>query len=582
MCGIAGVFGPGARREAVEAMVRYQHHRGPDSQWVHGGGGVGGALGADRLSIIDRSPTASKPLVSPAGIRIAFNGEIYNHIELRRELDGYPFRTRTDTEVFLAAYDRWGEGCLDHLVGMFAVLLWDESAGRLLAARDRFGVKPLYHHSAGDGTLSLASEIGALLEAGVPAVPDEQAWSTYLGSGLLDHSARTFWAAISSVPAGHVLRWQAGAVEVEPWYDVVAASGPTEDARPVEAVEAEYRALLEDSVRLRFRSDVPVGVNLSGGLDSATLLGLVQRLPDDHPPVTSYTFATGDERYDETPWVREMLAGTPHTSTVVTLSPEEVPALAHSVQETQDEPFGGLPTLAYARLFEQARSDGTIVVLDGQGMDEQWAGYDYYRLALSGEVAPVVQGLTDRPVRPDCLLPAFREMGTPFVPPTGFTDPLRRLQHRDLCFTKIPRALRFNDRVSMRSSTELREPFLDHRLVELALRQRADRKLRDGTGKWLLRRIAADLLPGGVVEAPKRALQTPQREWLRGPLRTWAQTRIDIALEVAGGRWLDEAAVRREWRSFTAGRGENSYFVWQWVGLGLAIEQRPAAFGATR
>ncbi len=578
MCGIAGAFGPRARYDAVEAMVRHQHHRGPDAQWVHGAADGGAAIGTNRLSIIDRSPGADEPLVSPSGTRIAFNGEIYNHVELRRELSGYPFRTRTDTEVLLAAHERWGEACLHRLVGMFSVLLWNESTGRLLAARDRFGVKPLHYHCGVDGTLLVASEIGALLAAGVPAEPDDRAWSTFLTSGLHDHSTRTFWAGIARLPAGHVLRWHAGTTVVEPWYDLVEATGPDDDPRPEDTVADEYRSLLTESVRLRFRSDVPVGVNLSGGLDSATLLGLVGQLPGGHPPVMAYTFATGDDRYDETPWVRRMLAGTDHTSTVVTLTPEAVPALARSVQATQDEPFGGLPTLAYALLFEEARSRGTVVLLDGQGMDEQWAGYDYYRTARAGAPAPVVQGLTDHPVRPGCLVAGFAERAVPFEPPQGFADPLRALQHRDLSCTKIPRALRFNDRASMRASVELREPFLDHRLVELALRQPADRKVRDGTGKWLLRRIAADLIPGGIAEAPKRPLQTPQREWLRGPLRAWAGALIDTALEVTGGRWLDEAAVRREWDAFSAGHGDNSYFVWQWVSLGLAIEQRPTAF----
>lgn len=578
MCGIAGIFGPGARRDAVEAMVRHQRHRGPDAQWVHGGSEAGGSLGTNRLSIIDRSPAADEALVDPLGTRIAFNGEIYNHVELRRELGDHVFRTRTDTEVLLAAHERWGEACLERLIGMFSVLLWNESSGTLLAARDRFGVKPLHYHCREDGTIVVASEIGALFAAGVPAVPDQCAWSTYLTHGLLDHSDRTFWEGVRRVPPGHLLRWRAGRTEIERWYDVVAAAGPDDDHRPVEAVADEYRALLAESVGLRFRSDVPVGVNLSGGLDSATLIGLVGERAGGDLPLAAYTFATGDDRYDETPWVRRMLAGTDHTSSVVTLTPGAVPALARSVQAAQDEPFGGVPTLAYALLFEQARHDGTIVVLDGQGMDEQWAGYDYYANARPGAAAPVAQGMSDPPVRPSCLAPGFAALAEPFDPPTGFADPLRALQHRDLCFTKLPRALRFNDRASMRASVELREPFLDHRLVELALRQPADRKWRDGTGKWLLRRIAADLLPGDLVEAPKRPVQTPQREWLRGPLRGWAEERIDAALEATGGRWLDQQAVRRHWAAFTAGDGDNSYFVWQWIGLGLAAEQRPGAF----
>lgn len=577
MCGIAGMFGPGARGDAVAAMVAHQRHRGPDAQWVVGDTDGAGVLGADRLAIIDRSPAADEALVAPDGMRLAFNGEIYNHPELRAELAGYPFRTRGDTEVLLAAHHRWGDAAFPRLIGMFAALLWDERHQRLVAVRDRFGVKPLYYHQRPDGTLTLASEVGALFAAGVPARPDATAWATYLATGRSDGGGRTFWEGVAEVPAGHVLRWEAGTITLERWYDLVERTGDEDDPRPLPVVEAEYRALLEDSIDLRFRSDVPVGVNLSGGLDSATLLGLVRGRPDER--VVAYTFTTGDERYDETPWVREMLRDVPHRARVTTLDPVDVPALAAAVQRHQDAPFGGLPTLAYAQLCQRARDDGTIVLLDGQGMDEQWAGYDYYRFAGSGQEAPVVQGTASRPVRPEALTAEAAALVEAAADPIGFRDPLRRLQHRDLVATKLPRALRFNDRVSMQASTELREPFLDHRLVELALRQPADRKRRDGTGKWLLRRIAADLIPGTLVVAPKRPVQTPQREWLRGPLRGWATERIDAALDAVGGTWLDEGAVRTGWQAFADGEGDHGFFAWQWVNLGLAVESRPAAFG---
>lgn len=577
MCGIAGMFGPGARSDSVAAMVEHQRHRGPDAQWVVGSAAGGAVLGSDRLAIIDRSPAADEALEAPDGTRLVFNGEIYNHVELRAELAGYPFRTRGDAEVLLAAHHRWGENAFPRLLGMFAALLWDQPGQRLVAVRDRFGVKPLYYHQGDDGTLTVASEIGAMFAAGVPARPDPAAWATYLATGRSDGGGRTFWAGVVELPAGHVLRWEAGSTTVERWYDLVERTGDEDDPRPLAVVEAEYRDLLDDSVRLRFRSDVPVGVNLSGGLDSATLLGLVRRRADEQ--VVAYTFTTGDERYDETPWVREMLGDVPHRARVTTLAPADVPDLAAAVQRHQDAPFGGLPTLAYAQLCQRARADGTIVLLDGQGMDEQWAGYDYYRLAGSGKAAPIVQGASGRPVRRDALTADAQALVESAVDPEGFRDPLRRLQHRDLVATKLPRALRFNDRVSMQASTELREPFLDHRLVELALRQPADRKRRDGTGKWLLRRIAADLVPGSLVEAPKRAVQTPQREWLRGPLRAWAEERIESALVAVGGTWLDEAVVRDAWTVFAGGEGDHGYFAWQWVNLGLAVEQRPAAFG---
>ncbi len=575
MCGVAGVVGRGATRAAVEAMVAHQRHRGPDAQWVVGG--PGGWLGYDRLAIIDRSAAADEPLTTAAGCRFAFNGELYNHVELRAELADHRFATRSDTEVALAALERWGPAALDRFVGMFAGLLWDEAHGRLLAFRDRFGVKPLHYHLGSDGTLTVASEIGALFAGGVDARADPTAWATYLATGRSDEATGSFWVGVHTVPPGHVLRWEGGHAVVEPWYDLAARVGDADDARPAGEVADEYRALLEESVRLRFRADVPVGINLSGGVDSATLLGLVRRLPDEQ--VTAFTFATGDDRYDETPWVDEMLRGVPHRAHVSVLTPGDVPSLAAAVQGVADGPFGGLPTLAYARLFADARADGTIVLLDGQGMDEQWAGYDYYDLATTGGPVPVVQGLVDRPVRPEALRPALAERVAEAADPVGFADPIRRLQHRDLLATKLPRALRFNDRVSMLASTELREPFLDHRLVELALRQAADRKRRDGTGKVLLRAVAADLLPDDLVEAPKRPVQTPQREWLRGPLRPWAEDRLEAALAAFGGDGLDPAVVHGAWSAFTDGDGENGFFAWQWVNLGLAVEQRPAAFG---
>ena len=558
MCGIAGIFG--ADSSGLEDMLDALGHRGPDGRGVHVDGDA--ALGHTRLSIIDLSDDGLQPMSDPTGRWwIAFNGEIYNYLELRSGLD-WDFRTRTDTEVLLAAWATWGPACLDRLLGMFAFLVWDARERRLSAVRDRFGVKPLYYCEQG-GALRVASEIKALHASGVPARPDAEAWASYLAQGLHDHSERTFWDSVRALPGGCLMRWKDGKTSVSRWYDLAARIDPEPDPRPDAEVGEEYRALLEESVLLRFRSDVPVGINLSGGLDSSTLLGLVQRVQGPESDIHAFTFVTGDPAYDELPWVEQMLARTRHPLVVCSLSPGEVPALAESVARSADEPFGGLPTLAYARLFERARELGVIVLLDGQGMDEQWAGYDYYRTVVNGS-APLVQGLTQSSVRPQCLSPELHPLF--WEPPAPFPDRLRNLQYRDIRHTKIPRALRYNDRASMRSSTELREPFLDHRLVELALRQPPERKIRDGRQKWMFRSLAAELLPKGVVEAPKRPLQTPQREWLRGPLRGWADGQIERAL--ASG-WLDADAVRREWRAFCAGEGDNSYFVWQWISLGL-------------
>jgi len=553
------------------------HHRGPDDRGIRVDASGRAILGHTRLSIIDLSAAGHQPMANAAGTRwIVFNGEIYNYRELRKELSNYPYRGDSDTEVILAAYERWGEFCLDRFIGMFSFLLWDSEERSLFGARDRFGVKPLFYRMFHDQRLAVASEIKAIGAACNQLEPDERTWAGYLAHGHQDISTRTFWKDVESLPPGHSFHWRDGAMRTHCWYDVANRVGESYDRRPEAEVLDEYSSLLTESIGLRFRSDVPVGINLSGGLDSSILLGLVQRDEGDESSVRAYTFVTGDAAYDELPWVQQMLAQTKHPLTTCRLDPSDVPALAQKVQDTQDEPYGGLPTLAYARLFETARANGSIVLLDGQGMDEQWAGYDYYAKATEPNSAGVVQGTTERPVRPECLSADFLPLAATPSFPAPFADRLRNMQYRDLRFTKLPRALRFNDRASMMSSTELREPFLDHRLVELAFRQPADRKIGDGRGKRLLRDFARDMLPITLTEAPKRAVQTPQREWLRGPLRVWATAMIELALENHGGSWLRSDAIRSQWRDYCAGAGDNSFYIWQWVSLGMMSTVRQA------
>jgi len=554
-------------------MVGSQHHRGPDAAGTYVSPCGTAGLGHNRLSIIDLSAAGTQPMTGADGrLVVVFNGEIYNYRELRSALAGYPFRTATDTEVILAAYARWGEDCLDHFIGMFALCIWDEVNETLFAARDRFGVKPLYYHVNREGTLRIASEIKALQAVGLGREPDAATWATYLAAGLSDCSSATFWQDVASLPPGHALKWERGHITSRCWYDLADRVGDLLDSRSDRIVQDECFALMAESVQLRFRSDVPVGIALSGGLDSSTLLGLVQKVQGVASQVETFTYVTGDLRYDELPWVEEMLARTQHPSTRCLLTAEEVPALAESVQGFQDEPFGGLPNLGYARMFERAKAAGVTVVLDGQGLDEQWAGYDYYS-ATAYHGTAIVQGTTGSAVRPDALTPEFRLAAKPVSFRQPFPDLLRNLQYRDVRYSKMPRALRFNDRVSMRASIELREPFLDHRLFELAFRQPLERKLCNGTGKWLIRQGGSRLLPLRLVEAPKRPVSTPQREWLRGPLQSWASDCIERALEEYGDTWLNSAAVRSSWKSYCDKGADNSHYVWQWISLGLAAEQ---------
>ncbi len=572
MCGIAGAAGQHIDSWRLESAMAAQRHRGPDDEGIYiDPAGIAG-LAHNRLSIIDLSPAGHQPMSNNDGtLWLVFNGEIYNYLELRTELDDYPFQSQSDSEVILAAYQRWGEDCLDRFVGMFAFLIWDNRKRRLFAARDRFGVKPLYYHQADDGTLWLASEIRALHQAGVPRRADKDSWATYLASGHSDHSCRTFWAGVYALEPGHYLTWERGITRFACWYDLAERVGPDYDRRSAEAVQEEYLHLATQSVKLRFRSDVPVAINLSGGVDSSLLLGLVDSIDGQASGVKAYTFITGDPAYDELPWVEQMLARTRHESVICRLDAADVPELALTMSHFQDAPYGGLPTLAYGRLFQRARSHSTIVMLDGQGMDEQWAGYDYYANAEQGGNS-VVQGTSESPTRPGCLSPMLRKLAEPFEAPRPFPDALRNLQYRDIRYTKIPRALRFNDSASMSFSTELREPFLDHRLFELAIRQPKQHKIVHGTRKWLLRRMAGGLLPADVHAACKRPLQTPQREWLRGPLQSWAGKWIERGLSVYGGEWLNTKVVRQTWREFCEGRSDNSFYVWQWISLAMMSE----------
>jgi len=571
MCGIAGIFGSnGDECSALTAMVRSQTHRGPDHEgiWIDPGGSA--ALGQNRLSILDLSSAGWQPMWNSSHTAVVvFNGEIYNYLELRKELAEYPYRSQTDTEVILAAWERWGMACLDRFEGMFAFLLWDCRKQELFAARDRFGVKPLYYCECRDGTLLLASEIKALQAAGEGNEPDCTTWATYLSTGLSDHGERTFWRNVRAVPAGHSLVWRDYRTATRCWYNLAERVGPEYDSRAAADVEEEYRELLLKSVRFRFRSDVPVGINLSGGLDSSLLLGLVHAVQGASSDVRAFTFTTGDPEYDELPWVAQMLNRTHHPHTVCQLGAEEVPGLAERIQQYQDEPFGGLPTLAYSKVFESAREHDVLVLLDGQGMDEQWCGYDYYERLIGNGSAGLVQGTVDRSVRPECLTPEFAALCEHWQCPTPFSDRIRNIQFRDVTCSKIPRALRFNDRISMRWSTELREPFLDHSLVELAFRQPPRRKIDAGIRKVLLRRIAATLLPDDVGQAPKRPVQTPQREWLRGPLRPWAERLIEAALAKDGTSWFQPGTVREEWQRYLRGESDNSHYVWQWLSCSL-------------
>lgn len=577
MCGISGIVGPNWQETQLDSMIQIMHHRGPDAngKFISPDHKVG--LGHNRLSILDLSDAGKQPMESASGRYIlVFNGEIYNYKELYEELAGYPFKSKSDSEVLLAAFEKWGIHCLNKLAGMFAFAIWDNAEQTLYGIRDRFGVKPFHFAQDQKGNFYFASEIKALHAAGTPKSANEAAWANYLVYGLYDHDDQTFWKHINKLPGGHFLKWHGGQLETRQWYRFEERIADTWDSRKEREVKDEYLTLLQESIKFRFRADVPVGINLSGGLDSSILLGLVDQYKGPANELVAFTFATGDARYDELPWAKEMLAHTQHPHEVCYLKPTEVPALCQKIQQTQDEPFGGFPTIAYSKVFERAREMGILVLLDGQGMDEQWAGYEYYHKYLQMEaIAPgaiatgPVQASRSSTFKVDCLLPEFADCAKPMTMPIPFPDALRNIQYRDTFYSKIPRALRFNDRISMMYSTELREPFLDHRLFELAFQQPDYLKIQGKTHKWLLRGLVDEVLPRTVSRAPKRPLQTPQREWLANELREWTNDCITDMLQQYGGIWVDTKKVRQAWDNYQKDKPDNSFFIWQWISLSL-------------
>ncbi|MDN3204742.1 asparagine synthase (glutamine-hydrolyzing) [Algoriphagus sediminis] len=558
MCGIAGIIGDNQSKEHLEKMLRIQSHRGPDfTGRFFDGEKV--AIGHNRLSIIDLREVSNQPFYSDdKRFILVFNGEIYNYLELKQELEkDFHFHTTSDTEVLLKAYQKWGKDCLSRFNGMFSFAIWDTLKQKLFAARDRFGVKPFYYYQKGE-KLIFSSEIPALFETNIKKSPSEKVWASFFAKGTYGFPNETFWKEIHQLPGGHYLEFENGNLNVTKWYSFV--DRVNELIGTSKENEEEYiDSLLRDSIRLRFRADVPVGFNLSGGLDSSTLLGLVSHEYPNTDSIQAFTFYTGDDRYDELPWVNQMISRTSFPLNKCLLTAEEIPELTSEMSAIQLEPFGGIPTLAYAKVFKEARLKGVIVLLDGQGADESWAGYDYY----FNHSDSLVQGVKSSPVKPDTLAPQFRNFTDRQSFDLPFEDKLLNLQYRDLFYTKIPRALRFNDRVSMASSTELREPFLDYRLVEYAFSRPESFKRKGGVQKYILRQVANKYLGDSITLAPKRPLQTPQREWLGSELKDWAGDRIS---ELAhNSAWFEKGKMMQYWDNYLKGDNNNSFYIWQWI-----------------
>lgn len=564
MCGITGIIGQNATKSTISQMLETQKHRGPDFMDYYCDENKV-ALGHNRLSIIDLSSNANQPFVSDCGnFILVFNGEIYNYIELRNELKSkYHFRTQSDTEVLLNAYIEWGERCLEKLNGMFSFAIWNKKQHTLFAARDRFGVKPFYYYFD-NSNFYFASEINPLFAVGVPKIANDTVWLNFFSEGSYGLPNESFWQNIQQLPGGHFLVFKNSSLQIKKWYFFEDRILKLQSQ--IKENEEEYITnLLLKAINLRFRADVPVGFNLSGGLDSSTLLALIDQQDIDKPAVEAFTFITNDARYDELAWVKGMLENRAFHLTICPLSASEVPELSLKMSLHQAEPYGGIPTLAYSKIFQAANHKGVKVLLDGQGSDEAWAGYDYY----TNNSQNTIQGVTNSPYKINVLDTDFAKNYHKTDYDKPFEDNLLNLQYRDLFYTKIPRALRFNDRVSMLYGTELREPFLDYELVEYVFSRPTHFKLKDGVQKWMLRKIAEKFLQKDLVLAPKRPLQTPQREWLSEDLKDWVFSEVKILYQ---NNWFKKKELETELALFFKGNNQSSFHIWQWISLAQLLK----------
>ncbi len=569
VCGIAGLYDPkgerAAERETLAAMIGAVHHRGPDETGVRADGPVG--LAHARLSIVDLA-CGQQPMSNEDGsIWVVFNGEIFNHVELRPALEaaGHRFRTRSDTEVIVHAYEEHGLDFLHHFNGQFALALWDGKRKRLVLARDRVGVRPLFY-AWHEGRLHFASETKALFAApGLrPRLDPRGLAEAFCLWAPLDPT--TAFEGVRSLPPGHLMYVDAGGAEtVRRWWDLRFPSEVEEDPRPPEQFAEELRALLVDAVRLRLRADVPVGAYLSGGLDSSILTAMVKRYTDT--PLRTFSVGFEDAEFDEGPYQRALIAhlGTDHTA--VRCTKEEIGrAFPRAIWHTEAPLLrtAPVPLMLLARHVHEA---GYKVVLTGEGADEMFGGYDLFKeaklrrffarhpgsrgpAALLGKLYPY---LPSSPVAAPAYAEAFfkqglDKVGEPFfghLPRWSTTRRLWRFFSADVqgalrgfapeeeLRRQLPAQLAHvpafcrdqyvevrtllsgyllsaqGDRVAMAHAVEGRFPFLDPRVIELGARIPFYWKMLGLKEKHILKKATADLVPEIVARRPKQPYRAP-------------------------------------------------------------------------
>lgn len=548
MCGIFGLVSKigAVDVDLVDRLTDLVAHRGPDGRGVRVCGNVG--LGHRRLAIIDLSAGGAQPMRDRRyPIWITYNGEIYNYLELRGELQrlGFAFETGSDTEVLLAAYVCWGEKCLDRFNGMWSFAIFDERDNTLFCARDRFGVKPFYYLDT-DSEFAFGSEIRQLLPLIGRPIADDDLVNDFLVCGLTDHTSRTFFKGIDKLLPGHLMRVDVatGRLRVERYYSLATR---IVDVRRDEVAGA-VRDLLDDATKLRLRSDVRVGTCLSGGLDSSSVATLAARhyALGSNEAFFAITAVSQQASNNEMNYAAEIATKSKLSWLCTEPTYEDFASTAAKLLEVQEEPFGGPSIMMQYQVMQTARANGVIVLLDGQGGDETLLGYRRYYAAwlleylrrdgirgfCSGFADAVkagtsigwltiyLLGVSSAGIREAFYRWQYRFLKKPQLPQAlrrfaRHTRDALAMQILEITESNLPMLLRFEDKNSMRFGVETRLPFLDYRFVEFALGLPLRVKLHRGWTKWPLREAMRDELPTTIRwRKDKIGFAAPDQLWL--------------------------------------------------------------------
>lgn len=620
MCGITGIVDIRATRPIDPAVLLRMndahYHRGPDEGDIHVASGLG--LGHRRLSIIDLA-TGQQPLFNAdRSVVIVFNGEIYNYQSLMCELSalGYVFRTQSDTEVIVHAWEAWGEACVQRLRGMFAFVIWDEKRQTVFMARDRLGVKPLYYACLPDGYVLFGSELKSLLAyPGLSRDLDLYAVEEYFAFGYVPEP-RSIYRAIRKLPAAHTLTWRRGAPTPE-WREYWDVRFSADQHLSEEQVQNEFIARLRESVQLRMIAEVPLGAFLSGGVDSSAVVAMMAGLSTE--PVNTCTIAFDEKRYDESYFAR-MVAERYGTRHFVDHVDSDDFDLIDTLARTYDEPYADSSAIPTYRVCQLARTHVTVA-LSGDGGDESGVGYRRYRWHAYEErwrarlplgVRQALFGTlgrwypkadwAPRPLRAKATLQALalntaqayalsvsiirddlraslyspelrRELGgyqaaevfqryaNRYHAQGNVDDPVALAQYIDL-HSWLPERMNTKvDRASMAHSLEVREPLMDHVLVEWLASLPTAMKLRGSEGKWLMKKALEPHLPHDVLYRPKMGFSIPLAEWLRGPLKQRLNEAIMNGALVQSGLF-DSQALQRLVHTHQSGLRDVSAPLW--------------------